>query len=102
MGVRWPSGRCYREFDRRLDRFRAGIREEYLVEVGHAREQPLGQNAGERRHVHLHKIGKLRVENAFQRLAERRMIASDREDAKAAQQVEIASAVAIVEILTLA
>ncbi len=38
-----PAGRGARELDRGLDRLRAGIGEEHLVEIGHLREQPLGQ-----------------------------------------------------------
>ena len=92
-------GRGARELDRRLDRLRAGIGEEHLVEMRHEREQPLGQNAGERRDVHLHEIRQVGVEHALQRRANRRMIAADREHAEAAQQVEIAVALAVVEVL---
>ena len=97
-----PPGRGAGELDRRLDGFGAGIGEEDLVEIGHARQQPLGQNAGERRDIHLHEIGQLAVEDAFQRIAQRRMIAADGENAEAAQQIEIARAVAVVEILACA
>ena len=72
-----------------------------LSRYGTCSQQPLRQNAGERRDVHLHEIGQFGVEHALQRLAQRRMIAADREHAKAAQQVEIACPVAIVEILAL-
>ena len=93
------AGRGARELDRRLDRLRAGIREEHLVEMRHVREQPLGQNAGERRDIHLHEIGQVGIERAFQRRADRRVVAADREDAEAAQQIEIALAIPIVEVL---
>ena len=51
------AGRGAGELDRGLDRFGAGIGEEHLVEMGHEREQPLGEHAGERRNIHLHQIG---------------------------------------------
>ena len=97
-----PAGRAAGELDRRFDRFGAGIGEEHLVQIGHVFEQPLGQHAGQRRDVELHEIGQVAVEHALQRVAQRRMVAADREHAKAAQQVEIARAVAIEQILALA
>ena len=90
------------ELDRRLDRFRSRIQEQCFVEIRHMRQQPLGENARERRYIHLNEIGKFAIENALQRLAQRRVITTNGEDAKAAQQVEIASALSIVEILPLA
>ena len=48
-------------------------------------EQAFRQNAGERRHIKLNQIGKIAVEHAFQRLAERGMIATNRKNAKSAQ-----------------
>ena len=96
-----PAGRAARELDRGLDRFGARIGEEHLVQIWDMFEQAFGQNAGERRDVELHEIGQVGVEHALQRLAQRRMIAADREHAKSAQQVEIARALAIEEILAL-
>ena len=87
------------ELDRRLDCLGAGIGEEHLVEMRHQREQPLGQDAGERRDVHLHEIRQVGVEHALQRGANRRVVAADREHAEPAQQVEISVVVAIVEVL---
>ena len=96
-----PAGGAARELDRGLDAFGAGIGEEHLVQIGHVFQQPLGEHAGERRDVELDQIGQVAVEHAFQRLAHRRMVAPDRKHAKAAQQVEIARAIAIVEVLPL-
>src|SRR5262249_6161992 len=70
------------------------------VEIGNARNEPFGQYAGERRHVHLDEVGQFRLEDALQGLAYDRMVAADREDAEPAEQVEIARAGAVVEILT--
>ena len=72
-----PAGRGARELDRGLDRLGAGIGEKHLVEMRHEREQPLGQQAGERRDVHLHQIGQIGVEHALQRRADRRMVAAE-------------------------
>ena len=96
-----PAGGAARELDRGLDAFGAGIGEEHLVEIGHEFEQPLGQHAGQGRDVELHEIGQVAVEHALQGLAQRRMVAADRKNAKAAQQIEIARAVAIEEVLAL-
>ena len=94
------AGRAARELDRGLDGLGAGIGKEHLVEIRHVGQQPLGQHAGKRRHVQLHEIGQIAVEHAFQRVAQRRMVAPDRKHAKAAQQIEIAVAVAVEQILT--
>ena len=95
-----PAGRRARELDRAFDGLGAGIGEEHFVEIGHVRQQPLGEDSGERRDIELHEIGKLAVEHAFQRIAQRRMVAPDAEHAEAAQQVEIARARGIEQILT--
>ena len=97
-----PPGRRTGELDGRLDRFRAGIGKEHLVEIGHPLQEPLGQNSGQHRHVELHQVGQVAVEHAFERLAHVRMIAADREHAEAAEQVQIAGALAVVEIGALA
>ena len=60
-----PAGRRARELDRGLHGLGAGIGEEHLVEIGHVRQQPLGEDAGERRHIELHEIGQLAVEHAL-------------------------------------
>ena len=79
------SGRAARELDRGLDRFGAGIGEKHLVQIWHMLQQTLGQYAGERRDVELHEIGQVGVEHALQRLAQRRMVAANRKNAKTAQ-----------------
>src|SRR5262249_30185714 len=97
----WPARCRSRKLERCLDRFRSGICEERLVKVRNVREQLLGKNAGERRYIHLHEIGKFAVKNTFQRVAHRRMDAPDRKHPKAAEEIEITGALAVVEILTL-
>ena len=80
---------CPGKFDGCLDRFRTGICEEYFVQIGHVRQKPLREHAGQCRYVHLNKIGKIAIDNAFQRLAQNGVIAADRENSIPAQQVEI-------------
>jgi hypothetical protein len=80
-----PAGGAARELDRGLDAFGAGIGKEHLVQIGHVFQQPLGQHARQRRDVELHEIGQIAVEHALQRLAQRRMIAANRKNAKTAQ-----------------
>ena len=80
-----PAGGAARELDRGLDAFRAGIGKKHLVEIGNVFEQALGQHAGQRRDVELHEIGQIGVEHALQGLAQRRMIAANRKNAKSAQ-----------------
>jgi len=91
------GGAC--ELDRGLDRLGAGIGEEHLVQMWHEIEQPVGQNAGQCRDVHLHQVGQIRVERAFQRGAHRRVIAPEREHPETAQQIEILPVLAVVEVL---
>ena len=80
-----PAGGAAGELDRSLDGLGAGIGEKHLVQIWHMFEQAFGQHAGQRRDVHLHEIGQIGVEHAFQRMAQRRMIAADRKNAKSAQ-----------------
>jgi hypothetical protein len=81
----WPAGRAAGELDRGLDRLRAGIGEEHLVQIRHIFEQPLGQHAGERRDIELHEIRKFAVKHAFQRGAQRGVVAPNRKNAKSAE-----------------
>src|SRR5215470_15955859 len=93
------AGRGSRKLDGGLDRFGPRICEEHLIEIRHVREQPLGEDAGQGRDIHLYEVGQFGIEDALQRVTQRRMIAPYAEYPEAAQQIEIASALAIVEIL---
>ena len=70
--------------------------------IRHLPQQPFGQNAGQRRDVHLHEIWQVAVENVLQRIAHARIVAAEREDAKAAQQIEITVAGPVEKILAAA
>ena len=63
MGDASAAGRRAREFDRGFNAFRAGIGEERLFEMRHAREQALGQDARQRRDIHLNEVRKFAVEH---------------------------------------
>lgn len=80
-----PAGRAARELDRGLDGFRTGIGEEHLVQIWHILEQTFREHAGQRGNIQLHQIRQIAVEDALEGLAQRRMIAANRKNAKSAQ-----------------
>ena len=92
-------GRPARELDRRLDQLGAGIGEEDLVEIGRLGEEPFREHAGKNGDVHLHQVRQSAVEHADQRVADRGVVAAERENPEAAQKIEIFGALAIVEVL---
>src|SRR6516164_5846794 len=69
------------------------------MEIRHARQQSLGENPGQRRNIHLNKIGKIAIKGSAQHFAQDGVVAPDSEDAVAAQQIKVAHTVPIVEIL---
>ena len=94
-------GRVARELDRGLDRLRARVAEEHLLEPGgHLRDEPFGEQAREHRHVHLHQMRQAAVQDVVQDLDHLRVVAADREDAPAGEQVEVAIAGRVEEIGT--
>ncbi len=65
------------EFDRRLDRLRAGVAEEHLGQVGRAGgEDFLGQQARQQGHVHLHHVRQFGIQHVFQGLHDGRVVAA--------------------------
>src|SRR5215469_5367268 len=93
-----PARRGARKLYGGFDRFGTRIREADLVEIGRQREESFGQNAGQRRDIHLDQVGQFAVEDSLERLADDRMIAADREDTEPAQQVEVLRSTPIIEI----
>lgn len=67
--------------------------------MGHIPQQALGQYAGQRGYVHLDKVWEVAVEHLLKGIADRGVIAPDREDAPAAQEVEVSLAVPVFEVL---
>src|SRR5215468_11014665 len=96
-----PARRATRELDGGLDGLGAGIGEKNLVEIRHIFQQALSQHARQRGNVKLDEVGQVAVKNAFQSPAQRRVIAADRKYTKPAQEIEIAHAVAVEEVLAL-
>lgn len=96
-----PASSAAGELDRSFDTFGAGIREEYFIQIWNVLDQPFCEHTGEGGNVELHEVGQIAVEHALQGGAKRRVIAADREDAEAAQKVEIAGAVAVEQVLAL-
>src|SRR6201999_1106745 len=71
------------------------------VQIRHVFQQAFRQDARKRRDVELDEVRQGGVEHILQGRAQRRGVPPDRKNAKPAQQVEIANAVAIVEVGTL-
>jgi hypothetical protein len=82
------STRCFsRKFDGGLDGLRSRVGEANLFKERRVAEQPFGEDPGQWRNVHLHKIGKVARENARERLAKPWMVSANPEYAPTAQQV---------------
>jgi len=80
-----PAGRSACEFDCGFDAFGPGIGKKHLVQIWHIFQQAFGQHASQRRNVELHKIWEVAIEDALQSLTQRRVIPSNRKNAKSAQ-----------------
>jgi hypothetical protein len=92
-------GRVARELDRGLDRLRARVAEEHLLEPGrHLRDEALGEQAREHRDVHLHQVREPTVQHVREHLDHLRVIPSEREDAPAGEQIEILVALRVEEV----
>ena len=90
------------EFQRRLDRFGAGVAEEHGVEMRRTTfDQRLGQQTRQERAIHLHHVRQIQIEHVADHLRDLRMIAADRVHAEPAQHVEVAVAFLVPEILAL-
>jgi hypothetical protein len=91
--------RVARELDGGLDRLRARVAEEHLVEAaGHGGQEALGQDAGQQRHVHLHHAREICLEHLAQCRHDGRVVPAHPEDPVAGEQVEVALPLLVEEI----
>ena len=91
--------RCAAELERRLDRLGAGAREEHPLEPGRrACQQRLGEESRQRGDAELHGAGRVELERLDQRRPNARVVAADVVHPEAAEHVEIAGAVRVVEV----
>ncbi len=97
-----PAGGHAGELDGRLHRLGAGIAEKGALHARQAGQQLLRQDAGQQRDVELHQPRQLCVQHLAQGRGHRGVVASQGEDAEAAQQVEVAAARHVVEVRALA
>jgi hypothetical protein len=86
------------ELDGSLDRLRAGIGKEDLLQVRNTLEQSFGKDARQRRDIHLDQIRKIVIEDGLEGIADARMVASQRKDALAAEEIEIALVVPVEQV----
>ena len=92
--------RVARELDRGLDRLRARVAEEDPSRPGGIfAASRSARSPGEHRDVHLHEVREPGVEHVVQRLDHLRVVAPDREHAPAGEQVEVALALCVEEVL---
>jgi len=71
-------------YHRGLDRLRAGIGEEHLVQIRHVFQQAFRENAGQRRDIELHEIRQIGIQHVFQGFAKPGMVPANRKNAKSA------------------
>jgi hypothetical protein len=92
------AGRKARELERGLDRLRPAVAEVDPIEVWRLREQPLGEDAGQRRRVKLGEVGELGVDHVMHGPLDHRVVAPQREHAEAGQHVEVVVALVVVKV----
>ena len=88
--TRFRCGGGAGKFQRAFDRFGAGVAEEDRVEMrrGSLRHR-LGQQAAQKRAIHLDHVRQIEIEHVADRLFHRRMVPPDIENAVAAQEIKI-------------
>ena len=95
-------GRCAAELDRGLDRLGARAREQAALDAAAGeRDQLLREQAGEERRPHREHPGRLELECLDERGADPRVVPADAVHPEAAEQVEVARAVRVVEVRAL-
>ena len=96
------SGRGAPELDRRLDRLAAGAREQAALDPAAGEpDQLLGEQAGKERRPHREHPRRLELERLDERGADPRVVAADAVHPEAAEQVEVARPVGVVEVRAL-
>src|SRR5262249_50082041 len=97
-----PPGRAPQVLQYGLDGFGAAVREEAAVAVvGHAGDERFGEEARKRTAFHLHEVGERAVHRVPKCLLDRRMTPSEGEHAEAGEEIEVATAGAVVEVRAL-
>ena len=90
------------ELDRRLDGLRAGAREEAALDAAAGEpDQRLGQQAGEKRRAEREHPRRLELERLDERCADARVVPADAVHPEAAEHVEVARPVCVVEVRAL-
>src|ERR1700682_6228990 len=96
-----PGGSA-RKLQRAFDRFRAGIAKENRIEMRWCSfRDRFGEQTTQERAIHLHHVRKIEIEHVADRLLHGRMIATDVENAVAAQKIEIRLVIHVVEVSAL-
>ena len=87
------------QLERRLDRLRSGAREQAALDPpAGERGQLLREQAGQERRPHREHPGRLEAERLDERLADLRVVPADAVHAEAAEQVEVARPLGVVEV----
>jgi len=93
------SGGGAGELDGALHGLGAGVTEEDGIEMsGHALDERLGEDAAEEGAIHLDHVGEVEIEDVAEGLLNGGMIATDIEDAVAAEEIEVFEAVEVVQV----
>ena len=94
--------RCASELDRRLDRLRAGAREQHALQPRRrAADQLLRKQRRQRRRAELHRSRQVELERFDERCANARVVAPDVEHPEAAEHVEVLVAALVPEVRAL-
>ncbi len=93
-----PFGVGAGELEGAFDGLGAGVTEEARVARGEFLGEGLGEEAGKDRAVHLNHVGEIEFEDVPDGLLDGGVVATDVEDAVAAEEVEVVLAVQVVEV----
>ena len=97
----WAFGGGTGEFQSSFDRFRSRVAEEAGIARGaQFFDESFGEEAGENGAVHLNHVGEVEIQDIPDRFLDGGVIATNVEDAVAAEEVEVVLTVEIVEVGT--